>query len=106
MNMEKHMANTNETIDAIKIIKTSISDLQNENENLKQKLADAYKKIELLENHINYSPGGNGYIEAKKHFEKFTNTSIIDIKPFPNEFYQNKLLHEEYMDYLQLDHDD
>jgi septal ring factor EnvC (AmiA/AmiB activator) len=104
--MEQGMNETIEMIkntnDALSSLKDEIINMKDENDKLKKELAEAYKKIELLENHIKYMPNGDGYIEAKKHFEEYSNS----IQPLSNEFYQNKLSHEEYMDYLKLEYDD
>jgi hypothetical protein len=45
-----------------------LEDLENENEKMK-------KKINELELHIRYMPNGDGYMEAKDHFETFRTIS-------------------------------
>jgi hypothetical protein len=101
--MEQGMNETIEMIkntnNALSSLKDEIINMKEENDKLKQELVDAYKKIELLENHIKYIPYGDGYFEAKKRFEELSNNT----KPYLDEFYQNEKNIEVYSDYLQFE---
>jgi hypothetical protein len=54
----------------IDLVITKMCDLLAENQIMKQEIMELRKELNELKTHVEYMPGGKGYLNAEKHFNE------------------------------------
>jgi hypothetical protein len=71
--MNKNYINSTSLINVIKLVKKDRKKIRRKIMGLYLRCIFKFHKLLMVSNEKRYQPGGNGYLEAKRHFEKIVN---------------------------------